>query len=85
MSEMLLYESRSLSSVSLILQGKSEERNLHCFPDVRGWNAVRLHPGSSHDRSFSIIINQNEKLCWKQKQSIQAVIRQQEERLLEEV
>lgn len=74
MSKMLLYEFSSLSSVSLILQGKSEERFYHCLCDVRGCYAVRLYLGSSHDRSFSIIINQNEKLCWKQKQSIQAEI-----------
>lgn len=67
MSEMLLYKSSSLSSVSLVLQGKSEERSYHCLCDVRGCDVVRLYLGSSHDRSFSIIINQNEKLCWKQK------------------
>ena len=60
--------------MSFVLQGKSEERSYHCLCDVCGCDVVRLYLGSSHDRSFSIIINQNEKLCWKQKQSIQAEI-----------
>nr|DAI33547.1 MAG TPA: hypothetical protein [Caudoviricetes sp.] len=52
MSEMLLYESSSLSSVSLILQGKNEEPSYHCLCNVRGCFAVRLYLGSSHDRNF---------------------------------